>query len=339
MNVPAGLQARFPEAPAAAGHYESFYLKTCAPEGGLGLWLRYTVLKPPGRAPVAALWCTLFDSAAAGPVAVKQTLPAEQLSRPEAGYIRIGESRFAADHVAGGAVAAGHAATWEIALAGSAPPLAHLSREWLYRSALPRTKLCSPRPAVRASGVVTVDGRRVELDGWPGMVGHNWGAQHAERWVWLHAAFGDAEGDAWLDVAIARVRIGRLLTPWLASGALSLDGVRHTLGGPGRWRSTRIAERADGCDFVLPGRGLSVRGTVRAARKDLVGWLYADPAGGRHDTVNCSIATMSLTVLRRGRAPLSLACAGGAAYELGMREHDHGIPLQPFPDGPAPSEP
>lgn len=156
------------------------------------MWLRYTVLKPPGRAPAAALWCTLFDAVAAGPAAVKQTLPADQLARAEGGYLRIGESRFAADHLEGGAVAVGHAAAWQIALASGAPPLAHLGRQWLYRTALPRTKLCSPWPVVRASGVVTVDDRRVELDGWPGMVGHNWGAQHAERWVWLQAAFGDA---------------------------------------------------------------------------------------------------------------------------------------------------
>jgi hypothetical protein len=29
---------------------------------------------------------------------------------------------------------------------------------------------------------------------------------------------------------------------------------------------------------------------------------------------------------------MTLTCAGGAAYELGMRERDHGIPVQPFPD-------
>jgi hypothetical protein len=332
-------QARFPEVSLAAAHYESFYLKACAPEGGMGLWLRYTVLKPPGGAPEAALWCTLFDSAAPGPAAVKQTLPADQLGRLEEGYLQIGESRFTTERLAGGAAAAGRAASWEIALAGGEPPLAHLGGRWLYRATLPRTKLCSPQPAVRASGVVTVDGRRVELDGWPGMVGHNWGTQHAERWVWLHGAVAGPKGDGWLDVAVARMRLGGRLTPWLASGALSLGGVRHALGGPGRWRATRMAERPDGCEFVLPGRHLTVRGTVRADRKDLVGWVYADPAGGSHDTVNCSIASMSLTVLRRGRAPLPLECAGGAAYELGMREHDHGISLQPFPDGPATSRP
>ena len=28
-----------------------------------------------------------------------------------------------------------------------------------------------------------------------------------------------------------------------------------------------------------------------------------------------------------------LTVAGGAAYELGMRERDHGIEIQPYPDG------
>ena len=34
-----------------------------------------------------------------------------------------------------------------------------------------------------------------------------------------------------------------------------------------------------------------------------------------------------------GEAPRRIECAGGAAYELGMRETDHGIDLQPYPDG------
>lgn len=326
---PACARARFGEVAPGAPHYESFYLKACAPAGGLGLWLRYTVLKPPGAAPVGALWCTLFDTAAAGPVAVKQALGGDRLARPAGGYIQIGESRLGPDRAEGSAAAAGHTAAWRIALDGGEPALAHLPRAWLYRAPLPRTKLCSPRPAVHAAGTVTVDGRRVELDGWPAMVGHNWGVQHAERWVWLHGTFGDG---AWLDVAVARIRLGRWLSPWLASGALSLDDVRHPLGGPGRWHGTRVAETPEGCRFELPGRGLRLRGVVHAARKDLVGWVYADPAGGSHDTLNSSIATMELTVWRDDR-PRALSCAGGAAYELGTREYDHGIPLQPFADG------
>jgi hypothetical protein len=313
----------------AAPHYESFYLKACAPGGGLGLWLRYTVLKPPDAAAAGALWCTLFDAAAPGPVAVKQSFGGDRLARPPDGYIQIGDSLLTPGQADGSAAAGAGAASWQLALEGGEPALAHLPRAWLYGAPLPRTKLCSPQPAARASGAATVGGRRVELDGWPAMVGHNWGLEHAERWVWLHGGFGD---DGWLDVAVARVRLGRWLSPWLASGALSLDGVRHPLGGPGRWRATGIAETPEGCRFELPGRGLRLRGVVRAERKDLVGWVYADPGGGSHDVLNCSVATMELTAWLDGR-PRTLRCAGGAAYELGTRERDHGIPLQPFPDG------
>ena len=34
-----------------------------------------------------------------------------------------------------------------------------------------------------------------------------------------------------------------------------------------------------------------------------------------------------------GGAPRELNVRGAAAYELGMRERGHGIPIQPYPDG------
>jgi hypothetical protein len=34
-----------------------------------------------------------------------------------------------------------------------------------------------------------------------------------------------------------------------------------------------------------------------------------------------------------GRPAERLAVAGAAAYEFGTRDSDHGIPLQPYPDG------
>jgi hypothetical protein len=42
---------------------------------------------------------------------------------------------------------------------------------------------------------------------------------------------------------------------------------------------------------------------------------------------------MRLTVRRRGGAPFELVVPHAAAYELGMREHHHGIAIQPYPDG------
>jgi hypothetical protein len=197
----------------------------------------------------------------------------------------------------------------------------------MYRVRLPRTKLTSPVPAARFDGRLAIDGRDLSLEGWHGLVGHNWGAEHAERWVWL---YGLTPGGDWLDVAAGRVALGPITTPWIASGAVSLAGRRHAVGGPGR--RTRIGAAPGRCDFRLRGRGLTVSGRVSAPLEDFVGWVYADPGGGEHHSLNCSIATMTLSIEPDGGPPRELEIAG-AAYELGLREHDHGVPIQPFPDG------
>jgi hypothetical protein len=222
---------------------------------------------------------------------------------------------------------------WDLRFGGE-PLLAHLPRPWMYRAPLPRTKPVSVHPVARFGGTVTVDGRRIDLDGWPGMVGHNWGTQHAERWIWLHGmAFTGTGDDTWLDVVLGRLRIAGRTTPWVASGDLALAGERHALGGPGRARATHVDEHPDRVAFTLPGRGVTVAGTAHAPRERFVGWVYADPDGSAHHTVNCSIADLELTVTRDGRPPQTLAAPGLAAYELGMREHDHGMAIQPFADG------
>ena len=122
------------------------------------------------------------------------------------------------------------------------------------------------------------------------MTGHNWGSEHAERWVWLHAVgFAEAPG-VWLDVAIGRVRIGRAVTPWVANGALALDGRRYALGGLGRVRSTFVDARPGALAAVIGGKGAVMRADVSAPEGQTVAFVYADPGGGEHHTLNCSIA-------------------------------------------------
>jgi len=94
----------------------------------------------------------------------------------------------------------------------------------------------------------------------------------------------------------------------------------------------KVDEQPERASFTLPGDGIAVRGEVSAPRGDVVGWVYSDPAGPRHHTAHCAIADMTLTVLRPDQPPRTLTVSGGATYELGMREHDHGIQLQPFTD-------
>lgn len=335
MGEPTLSAARFPGVQLPAGHYESFYLKASHPTDPVSIWIRYTIHKRPGHAPAGSLWFTLFDSREGGPWAVKSTTAEVGAGTDE--YIHVGEARFEPGRVSGSAAAdAGsedREASWDLTFESPEPPFHHLPRDFMYRAPLPRTKLLSPYPDARFSGRVQAGNRTVDLDGWRGMVGHNWGAQHAERWIWLHGAGFDDYEDAWFDAALGRIAIGPWTTPWVANGVLSLDGVRHRLGGLGATRRTEVSERPDGATFTLPGDEITVQGRIDADREDFVGWIYADPDGSEHNTVNCSIANLVLTVSRPAQPPLTLQLASGAVYELGMREKDHGMAIQPFPDG------
>jgi hypothetical protein len=330
--------ARFPGVAAKAGHYESFYIKACEPGGGRGLWIRHTVHKRPGAEPNASIWFVFFDRAAAGPRATKVTVPASELSVPEGSWIRVGDAEIGPGQAEGSVDTEALSAAWSLTFSAEAEPCKYLPADWLYGAPLPKTKFVAPVPLAHFDGRLELDEESIEFSGWPGMIGHNWGTEHAERWVWLEGTgFVDSPG-TYFDAGAARVKLGSRVSPWIPSGMLMLDGEPHRLGGLGAIRSASIEEAPGVCTFVLPGKDIVVRGRVSAPEKDFVGWVYADPKGPEHHTVNCSVADLELTVERPGLPRRELSLAAGAAYELGMREtpghqQGHGIPIQPYPDG------
>jgi hypothetical protein len=327
-------EAVFPRARARTGMYESFYLRAVSPEEPVGIWIRHTVHKAPGRAPRGSVWCTVFDARRGRPFMHK--LSTDDLRVPADGWIAVGDSAMGPRSANGGC----GDARWSLRFGAEEPELRHLSPAWLYRTPLPRTKLTSPAPAASFDGVLELAGRgAIELRSWPGMVGHNWGSQHAERWIWLDGLAFAEEPNAWLDVALGRLKLAGRMTPWAASGALFLDGRRHRLGGLAA-RGTRVAADAAGCSLSLAGEGgLRLRANVEVPGESAAGWRYADPDGagsasGEHDVVHCSVAAVELTVTPGGGGPARvLRSAHAGAYELGMRERDHGVPIAPFSDG------
>jgi hypothetical protein len=320
----------FPQAKPSAGMYESFYLRAVSPLEPVGVWIRHTVHKPPGEPATGSIWCTVFDASAGAPFMAKAT--SKHLERPREGWIEVGEqARFGPDGAAGRC----GGASWSLRFTRLEGPLRHLRPELLYCAPLPRTKLTSPAPLASFDGTVELPGRApIELSGWQGMVGHNWGAEHAERWIWLHGCLFEEDRTAWLDVALGRIELAGRMTPWVANGALGLAGERHRIGGLLGHRPT-VEESPSGATVVLTGAG-GLALTVRAAVPPgtAAGWRYADPDGGEHDVVNCSIASLQMQVAD-GRTSASgvLSSRHGGVYELGMREHDHGVALAPFSDG------
>ena len=325
--------ARFPRVAAKAGHYESFYVKACQPGGGRGIWIRHTVHKRPGGEAKGSIWFTLFDRDAEGPRATKLTVPETQLSAPAGSWIRVADAEIGPSRAQGSVKTDALEASWNLTFSGDAEPCKYLPADWLYEAPVPRTKFVAPYPDARFDGRLEIGGETIELAGWPGMIGHNWGSEHAERWVWLEGTGFESTEGTYFDAGAARIKLGSWTTPWIPSGMLVLEGEAHRLGGFGKIRAAEIEESAGACSFVLPGKEVVVRGRVSAPKKDFVGWVYADPNGPEHNTINCSVADLELTVEQPARPARQLKLSAGAAYELGMHEADHGIPVQPYPDG------
>lgn len=309
-----------------AGRYESWFLSARDTEPGRpprAVWIRHTTHRRAGaRTGTGALWCTVFDPSGGAPAAVKQTVD---------GLGEAGPHRFR-----GEARARGRMAVWDLELTGSGPPLRHLRPKALYRLPLPRTKLEAPVPDGSVSGQVVLDGALVDVVGWRATVGHNWGAEHAERWVWLHAAGFEDEPDTWLELALARVRVGGALTPWIANGAVSHGGQRFRLGGLGHVAGVRVVAAPGRLEAVVPGERVSVRVAAHADLDQTVGFRYAgvgaDPVRGEREVLHAGLAGVHLGIRRPGRSSAELATAAGGAYELGGREFTNGVPLQPYPD-------
>src|SRR3954466_11064147 len=284
---------RWPDVTAGHGHYESYYLRAVDPSGTRGIWIRYTVSVAPGGTPTGQLWFTLFDrsAAAARAVRVETGLAFTGLGA----WIRLGDSAFGPAGIEGRA----EEVSWSLRCRDGEPPLEHLPGDWMYRARLPRTKLLSVSPSALFDGTLDVEGESISVAGWRGMVGHNWGEEHAEQWIWLHGLGFGGDRDAWVDLAVGRVRIGPVVTPWVANGAVRLDGERIRLGGLGR--RVTVDAATDRCELRIPAAGATVTAAVSAPPAAFVEWDYADPTPGHpaHRVVNCSVADLRLTVARR----------------------------------------
>ena len=182
----------------------------------------------------------------------------------------------------------------------------------------------------RARAASCSTARCVDVVGWRATVGHNWGREHAERWVWLHAAGFEDEPDAWLELAIARVRIGGALSPWIANGAVFFGGRRSRLGGLGHVPGVRVvaAARPPGGDRPRRARWRSASPSTptstRPSASSYAG-VGTDPVRGEREVLHAGLAEVRLGVRRPGRSSAELATASGGAYELGGRDFTHAV--------------
>ncbi|MDP9183673.1 MAG: hypothetical protein M3P04_12970 [Actinomycetota bacterium] len=264
--------------------YESHYLTATDPAGGRALWLRHTALhgKP-------SVWVTWFDPEPhAERVELDEPLSTSDWPRCSLGGLTPTTARGTLGR---------H--RWDLRWEPHATPLPYLPSTWLYDRAFPRSNGVAIVPHATVHG--RYDG--TTLDGWHGVVGHNWGRDHAEQWCWLHAVLPTG----WVDLVLVRIRVGRALTPWIAGGGVSEGGrVRRTR--PGR---VELVVDGDRTFARVPLRGGRV--SVDAHSGHVATWDYASPAGPGRTVRNCSVADATVTVDGQGEWQLK----GTVAVEHG----------------------
>ena len=138
------------------------------------------------------------------------------------------------------------------------------------------------------------------------MIGHNWGTEHAERWVWLEGTGFEDAPTTYFDAGAARIKLGPLDDALDRRRGCSSSTASGTASAASASPLAQISESADRLRLRPARQGHLVRGRVRRREKDFVGWVYADPRA-RAQHVNCSISDLELTVEREGQPPRTLS--------------------------------
>ena len=324
---------RWPRDPG--GHYESFYLKANAPDRRLGLWIKHNLLAPVGSdaPPFGESWAVLMDGDSGEHLVAKRVVPAAELDlSPPAAIVRLGSARLAEGRAEGEIPPdrGRPSASWSVDLVGDEPPLLHLPSAWMYTAAFPRKMMLTPRPFLELSGTLRVGDREVDLDGWTGLQGHNWGRAHAVDYAYANANRFHQRDDARFDGFSVRIALGRTASPRLTACVLRLgdeefafNRARRWLGG-GRYPFPRWSFQLDG------DRGYRLSGALEATPREFVGLAYADPAGTIADCLNTKFARGELILERRHRRrwdEVQRLTSDAFELEFLLRDQDHGIDL------------
>jgi hypothetical protein len=326
---------------AEGGHVESLFLKLNLPDFR-ALWLKLTFLRQTfgAKHTWVEAWAIAFehggDCSGEGQkhVAIKRSWPlSEAQIEPDCLYVRVGDVELRHGHSHGVLTceAGKHCIQWDLNFDTASEGFRHLPYEWMYRRGLPKSKANSPQVDTRFHGTITVDGVKTKVEDAPGMLGHNWGQEHAESWTWAHC-------NQWLGVegvlfegVTSEVKMGPVLTP-----PLSVIHVRI----PGEWMTFNSVMQLFKTESHREGLKWKIRATssqrqieavFHAEVPRFVGVDYHDPGGRIVHCLNTKIADAELAVYGKTAKGWNLIFSAtadkSAAFEIGTRDETHGVTM------------
>jgi hypothetical protein len=321
-----------------APHVESWFLKANDPSGERALWVRTTIFAREGSPPLAEAWAIAFDRAQ-GHVAAKTTVPfADARFAHGAVDAAVDGCELSLGRTKGSLATGTRAIAWDLEIGPErATPIAHLPSRALYADGVPPfTKLVTPLADARVTGTVRVhDGERApdadeadqadqkewRLDGWPAMLGHNWGRGHAPLYAWSHCNAWDDADDLVFEGVSARVRLGAVLSPVATSAFVRYRGRRIEFRSLLANRGTISLRR---WECVAEAAGARLVCELAAETDDFVGLHYANPSSGMTYCLNSKLARARLELSLPGGETVA-ATSRAAALEIGTRENTHGV--------------
>ncbi|WP_394828471.1 tocopherol cyclase family protein [Pendulispora albinea] len=315
-----------PDAPRP--HVESYFLKANDPESPRALWVRHTIYagRHDASKAVAEAWAIFFDRDR-GHVAVKSQVPLDRAHfGRDALDIRV-DGVTLDPHRARGRIETGDRAVgWDLALTANGPPLLHFPRAFLYEGPFPSSKLVSLLPDARVSGSIDAFGEKVTVDGWPALVGHNWGKRNAHTYAWGHCNAWDGGEDVMFEGTSARVKLGPVLSPVSTILCVRHRGVRYELNGLAQMVKNRGSIGLRRWSFRGAGELVRIEGELWASDDDFVGLHYPNPDAPMTYCLNTKIAhaRIELGIQKRPRMLLE---STRAALEIGTHDAHHGIKM------------
>jgi hypothetical protein len=195
----------------------------------------------------------------------------------------------------------------------------------MYRARLPEQKLTSPIPDAVASGSLTVDGETLDLSGWRGMQGHNWGTRHTYRYAWCHANGFDGAEDVVFEGFSARVRKAGVELPWATLAFLWIDGGWLRFDRPAVIAAASAEASVARWKFSSEAHGYTLRGESDAPIDQTVGLHYVNPNDAITYCLNSKLANLRLVL--DGPSGRHELVTHRAALEIGWPSADHGITM------------
>ena len=309
-------------------YYESRFIRANDTDRAHALWMRSTLLLPTAGAPVADTWVMVFDPDGAGNRALKQPYPIDQSDYEyDTWTARIGATTIDDRSASGSVTGAGRSARWDLRITPGDDQPVKLLTDRGYRAKFPTAKTMVRHPLARFDGSLELDDVRVNVDGWPGSVNHNWGRRHTPAYAFGQVCGFDEAPESSLEIVTAHAAVGPISLPAATLFVLRHDGREVAVRSVLATRHTRGEYRPFSWSFRARVGGVSLDGEITAQRRDVIGLTYTDTDGESKYCYNSALATCRILLSGSGITSCELNATRRAMFEILTDNRNESVPL------------